>query len=160
MGYSIVSEGLVLIAAVIAATSMAMAVISNLHQLQELQSSVVRDLRDRAMTKLAVVAVIESPSQPGQEFRIYIKNVGLRELTLAELQGMTAMIVSSSWTGVLRYSADGSPGTWSVEGDVRTVLRGETFVIRMHLPTSLGRGEHVLRLVLPNGSLFEEVFST
>jgi hypothetical protein len=43
---------------------------------------------------------------------------------------------------------------------VRTVLRGETFVIRLQLPTSLERGEHVLRLVLPNGSFFEEVFST
>jgi hypothetical protein len=73
---------------------------------------------------------------------------------------MTAMIVSNSWAGVLRYSADGSPGTWSIEGDVRAVPRGETFVIRLHLPTSLGRGEHVIRLVLPNGSLFEEVFST
>jgi hypothetical protein len=142
MGYSVISEGLVLIAAVIAATSMAMAVISNLQQLQELQSSIVRDLRDRAATKLAVVAVIESPSQPGQVFRVYLKNVGLRELTLAELQGMTAMIVSNSWAGVLRYSADGSPGTWSIEGEVRTVLRGETFVIRLHMPTSLGRGEH------------------
>jgi hypothetical protein len=100
----------------------------------------VRDLRDRAATKLAVVAVIESPSQPGQVFRVYLKNVGLRELTLAELQGMTAMIVSNSWAGVLRYSADGSPGTWSIEGEVRTVLRGETFVIRLQLPTSLGRG--------------------
>jgi archaellum component FlaG (FlaF/FlaG flagellin family) len=160
MGYSVISEGLVLIAAVIAATSMAMAVISNLQQLQELQSSIVRDLRDRAATKLAVVAVIESPSQPGQVFRVYLKNVGLRELTLAELQGMTVMIVSSSWTGVLRYSADGSPGTWSIEGSVRAVLRGETLAIRLQLPTSLGRGEHVLRLVLPNGSLFEEVFST
>jgi hypothetical protein len=160
MGYSVISEGLVLIAAVIAATSMAMAVISNLQQLQELQSSIVRDLRDRAATKLAVVAVIESPSQPGQVFRVYLKNVGLRELTLAELQGMTAMIVSNSWAGVLRYSADGSPGTWSIEGEVRTVLRGETFVIRLQLPTSLRRGEHVLRLVLPNGSFFEEVFST
>jgi archaellum component FlaG (FlaF/FlaG flagellin family) len=116
MGYSVISEGLVLIAAVIAATSMAMAVISNLQQLQELQSSIVRDLRDRAATKLVVVAVIESPSQPGQVFRVYLKNVGLRELTLAELQGMTAMIVSNSWAGVLRYSTDGSPGTWSIEG--------------------------------------------
>jgi archaellum component FlaG (FlaF/FlaG flagellin family) len=160
MGYSVISEGLVLIAAVVAATSMAMAVISNLQQLQELQSSIVRDLRDRAATKLAVVAVIESPSQPGQVFRVYLKNVGLRELTLAELQKMTAMIVSNSWAGVLRYSADGSPGTWSIEGEVRTVLRGETFVIRLHMPTSLGKGEHVLRLVLPNGSFFEEVFST
>jgi hypothetical protein len=34
MGYSVISEGLVLIAAVIAATSMAMAVISNLQQLR------------------------------------------------------------------------------------------------------------------------------
>ncbi len=160
MGYSIISEGLVLIAAVIAATSMAMAVISNLHQLQELQSSVVRDLRDRSMTKVAVVAVIESPSHSGHELRVYLKNVGQRELTLSDLHGMTAMIVSSSWSGVLRYSADGSPGTWSIEGSLRAVPRGETFVIRLHLSTSLGRGEHVLRLVLPNGALFEEVFST
>ncbi len=160
MGYSIISEGLVLIAAVIAATSMAMAVISNLHQLQEIQSSIVRDLRERAATKLAVVAVIESPSPSGKDLLVYVKNVGLRELTLSELQGMTAMIVSSSWTGVLKHSTDGSPGTWSIEGSVKTVLRGETVVIRLHLPTALGRGEHVLRLILPNGSLFEEVFST
>ncbi len=157
VGSSIISEGLVLIAAVIAATSMAMAVISNLNQLQELQTSVVRDLRDRAMTNLAVVAVLYEPSGP--ELRVYLKNVGTRALTPSDIQGMTVMLVSSSWSGALRYSADGSPGTWSVSGSLKTVLRGDTFLIRLHLPTSLGRGEHVLRLVLPNGSVFEDVFS-
>ena len=88
--------------------------------------------------------------------------MGLASLYLHDLgySQTLVMIVSNNWAGVLRYSTDGSPGTWSVEGEVRTVLRGETFVIRLHMPTSLGRGEHVLRLVLPNGSFFEEVFST
>ncbi|MEN3048482.1 MAG: hypothetical protein ABDH63_06865 [Candidatus Caldarchaeales archaeon] len=154
---SVIVEGIALVAAVIAASSLASAVLSNLSAIEGVQRDLLAELRERAATRLVVMAVIYDDTD--HEIRVYLKNVGRRSIPASELTGATVMLTSVNRAEVFLHERSGRRGTWTLEGPTAELVRGGNAELTVRPKSPLQTGEYLLTLVLANGVSAEARFS-
>lgn len=140
---------MVLISAVLAAASIALAVLDGLRELEELRSSAYRDLLELHRSRMLVEVMTYDRS--GLELLLKVRNWRDAPLDPSEIRGTSFVLASASRTLTLRYSDDQSPGTWCLNGPLRRIAAGEIFVARLHLPSPVPDGVHSLTLLFPTG---------
>ncbi|MEM2545745.1 MAG: hypothetical protein QXJ49_06090 [Nitrososphaerota archaeon] len=143
----LVGNALVLITAVLVASSIVLAVLDNMRELEELRSKALKDLHEPHQAGLLVEAVIYDRSS--QELRLLLRNARNVPITPSELRESSFVVITSGRTFVLRYSEIPLPGTWSLVGQLRTIGAGEGFVVRLHMTPPVPDYIRLLALLLP-----------
>ncbi|MCS7095433.1 MAG: hypothetical protein NZ988_06510 [Thaumarchaeota archaeon] len=154
---SVIVEGIALVAAVIAASSLASVVLNNFSMLEDVQRGLLKELRDKAMTRLIVMAVVYD--EPDQVLRVYLKNVGRKSIPVSELTGASVLLTSIQSSEI--YVHDRSPrrGAWKLEYPSTELMRGGNAELTVYLKSQLETGEYSLTLFLTNGFSVETKFS-
>ncbi|MEM0382417.1 MAG: hypothetical protein QXW60_05230 [Nitrososphaerota archaeon] len=120
------------------------------------------ELKERIEKRLIIAAVYYDAGQGLLE--VYVKNVGRGAVTAGELKASSFYLISQSYFQHFTYSGSGSAETWSYElvmdslGD-GVMGRGDTVKAVLRPSGGLASGTYLVRLVLPNGRVSEEVFS-
>lgn len=120
------------------------------------------EARERVEKRLMIAAVHYDSAE--RVLVVYVKSVGLRGVSLGELQASSIYLVSHGYFEHFRYDRDGGPGSWSLElvsdslGN-GVLDRGDTLRAVLRPSSGLAEGTYSVRLVMPTGRVAEEVFS-
>ncbi len=161
MGFtSVVVEGILLIAAVVAASVFAAAFLTKMGEVKDVFVSTMKANVAKVKTKVAITYAAFNDT--GGFFVVYAKNVGQYEVS--PLNKIDVYFGSLGKAILYTYDFDGSfsPGEWSYvefSGKKANVWEiGETIEIKIYNATTVDPPYYV-KIVLPYGGSAEETFS-
>lgn len=161
-GTPIIIESLFLIVSMVAFSAFAAVYTTNSSLISDLQRNTLSMLRERYQTDVKIV-LAHYDAELGV-VKIYVKNVGLRDIGIGELRIAELYLISSQRIELYSYSDSAGPGSWSYvvvnEFDIDGKWsRGETIEIVAVPRGSLLPGDYAVRLVLYNGFSTDGYFS-
>lgn len=158
----IVGEAYLLIIAVIVLAGFSTLYQSSYSSIGEAVRVEALEARERVEKRLVIAAVNYDSGRGVLE--VYLKSVGVRGISRAELQASSIYLVSSGYFRYFSYSESGGPGSWSLElvsdslGN-GVLDRGDTARALLRPGEALANGTYVARVVMMTGRVVEEVFS-
>ncbi|MEM3906201.1 MAG: hypothetical protein QXZ17_04955 [Nitrososphaerota archaeon] len=158
----IIIESLFLIVSMVAFSAFTAVYLSNSSLISDFQRSSLSALRDRYQTDVRIVFAFYDADHGS--LRIFVKNVGNKDISKGELRLIDLYLISSQRVERYSYSDDGAPGSWvyrlindfDMDGKWS---RGETVEITVVPLSALTAGDYVVRIVLHNGLSFDGYFS-
>lgn len=161
-GVPIIVESLFLIVSMVIFSAFAAVYVSNSSMINDFQRNSLNSLKDRYQTEVRIVLSLYD-AENGL-LRIFVKNIGMKDISLGELMLSDLYLISNQLVERYSYSDERVRGTWScrlindfdMDGKWS---RGETIEINAVPPSPLGSGDYVVRLVLYNGLSFDGYFS-
>lgn len=159
---SIIIDAIALISAALVVTSVLGTYYANLAVFNEASDLRIRNVKDRLLSDFVVVDLFYNSTD--NSVLIFLKNVGLRDITHGELKLSEIYITSKSLHLVIPYSDVPLSGRWNYEilNDLNSDGvwgPGETVVMSARPPYQLSSGTYKVKVVMSNGVTVEETFS-
>ncbi len=162
MGFSsIVAEGIMLVAVVIASAVFASAIVDRMNQVNEAIKMSMKQQAETIMTKIAIAYATYDDSIG--LFIIYVKNIGKYPITA--INKLNVYFGEYGKAQLYTYDYDGSlaPGEWSyveIDGKKTGVWEpGETLEILIYNTTAINDPCYI-KIVTPSGVYAEDEFMT
>ena len=160
---NVVSETIITIAVVIAASIFAAAFTTTFQSFTNAQNRALAKLKEEVEVKVEIVFI--SPEN-GSKLRFWIKNVGCREISQPLIGKASDLFLERRGGSALRVSYQNpEPPTWNYTllNDLDEDGRwdpGETLEVTVNLPEgNLTSGDWLLRYITYNGAIAEGYFS-
>ncbi|MCS7145361.1 MAG: hypothetical protein RMJ28_07090 [Nitrososphaerota archaeon] len=158
----IVGEAYLLIVSIIVLAGFAAVYQSSYSSISEAVRLEALDARERVEKRLVIAAVFYNSGEGVLE--VYVKSVGVRGVSLGEVQASSFYLFSQGRFEHFRYSDSGGAGTWRLElvsdslGN-GVLDRGDTLRAVLKPSSPLAEGTYSVRIVMPTGRVVEEAFS-
>ena len=157
---SVVVEGILMIAAIVAASVFASSFVVKLAEFKESFNSVVRSYSDKVKTNIVIIYATYLNSTGS--FTVYARNIGK---TSVFIKSMSIYFGNTTELDLYTYDYDGVPasGEWDYTvanaPDNGLWEPGETLIIHIYNITAL-TPPYIVKLVLPNGYVAQETFAS
>jgi archaellum component FlaG (FlaF/FlaG flagellin family) len=154
------TEAILTIAVVIAASTAAAIFLQNSYQLNNSQLSAAQTAKDAMATQLKIIFATNSSHD---EVTLWVKNIGTSYIQLAEINDFNVFFGPVGSTMLVPYNATTLP-RWNftlinVAGAPTAFYPSATVVIQIYLPNNLTGGDYYVRVVSDIGASTDYYFS-
>ena len=157
MGSSVVSEGIVLVAVVIAAATISQVFLSSIGGLQQGSVAMSEKLSDKMETEIAILKAVNTSSTT---VKVWIKNVGSSIMPLDSVKIGDVLFGEYGNFDYLTYSESGAGWDYTVLGSTDSNWNpSETIEITVTTASALAKGDYYFSYTTHNGVNEELYFS-
>lgn len=160
MGAGIMTEGILIIASIVVATTMAGIIMSQVGTFESTFTATSESQKNEMLTKLKVIHAMYNSTASPETLEVWVKNIGIDPITAP-----TSMDVYYGETGSAQrvaYSASGGQDTWRFVPSTPPTLIQRMDTVQIKITDSdLATGQtYVVRITAPNGVYSDYVLST
>jgi flagellar protein FlaG len=159
MTTSVMTEGILLIASIIVATSIAGIVMSQVGSFESTFTATSESQKNEMLTKLKIIHVMYNTTASPDTLEVWVKNVGIDPITTP-----TSMDVYYGETGAAQrvpYDASGGEDEWNFVSSAPSIIQKmDTVQIRITDSQLSTAKSYVIRVTAPNGVYADYVLST
>ncbi|MEW6044477.1 MAG: flagellin [Thermoproteota archaeon] len=160
MASGILTEGILIVASIIAATVMTGIVLSQVGSFESTFTSTSENQKNEILTKLKVIHVMYNSTASPETMEIWVKNIGIDPITTP-----TSMDVYYGEVGAAQkvpYSTSGSQDTWRFEPSTAPTMIQKMDTVQIKITDSdLAAGKtYEIRVAAPNGVYADYILST
>ena len=157
MGSSVVSEGIILIAVVIAAATISQVFLSSIGGLQQGSIALNEKLSDKMKTEIAILKAVNTSST---KVKVWIKNVGSSTMPLGSVKGGDILFGELGNFEYLTYNESGSGWDYAILGSTDSNWQpSETIEITVTSASAFVKGDYYFSFTTYNGVNEELIFS-
>ena len=157
MAQSIVSEGIVLVAVVIAAATISQVFLSSIGGLQQGSIAMSEKLSDKMETEITILKAVNTSETT---VKVWIKNVGSNIIPVAYIQQGDVLFGEYGDFGYLEYSESGAGWSFSIlSGSDNNWQSSETIEILVTSATAFTDGDYYFSFTTHNGVNDEIIFT-
>ncbi|HEX9846195.1 MAG TPA: flagellin [Candidatus Nitrosotenuis sp.] len=160
MGAGIMTEGILIIASIVVATTMAGIIMSQVGTFESTFTATSESQKNEMLTKLKVIHAMYNSTASPETLEVWVKNIGIDPITAP-----TSMDVYYGETGSAQrvaYDESGGQDTWRFEPSTPPTMIQKMDTIQIKITDSdLAAGNtYVVRITAPNGVYSDYVLST
>ncbi|MDI9644786.1 MAG: hypothetical protein QFX35_06170 [Candidatus Verstraetearchaeota archaeon] len=151
MASNVLTEGILTIAVVIAASAVVAVFVQGSNQLNMVQSMVLQDAKETASTSITIVFAAQSSER---EVKVWVKNTGRAQIDAAQIQRFDIFFGKVPSPALILYNGTYDRWDFEIVNDLDRDGRldqGETLEITVAVSWSIGTGDYVVRVNTHNG---------
>ena len=157
MGSSVISEGIILVAVVIAAATISQVFLSSIGGLQQGSIAMSEKLSDKMETEIAILKAVNTSSTT---VKVWIKNVGSSIMPLDSVKGGDVLFGEYGNFDYLTYSESGAGWDYTILGSTDSNWQpSETIELTVTSTSDFAKGDYFFSYTTHNGINEELIFS-
>lgn len=159
MASGILTEGILIVASIIAATVMTGIVLSQVGSFESTFTSTSENQKNEMLTKIKVIHAMYNSTASPETLEVWVKNVGIDPITAPTSMDIYYGEVGSSQR--ITYSASGGQDTWRFHPTAPTLIQKMDTVQIKITDSDLTTGKtYEIRVTAPNGVYADYILST
>jgi flagellar protein FlaG len=158
MGAGIMTEGILIIASIVVATSMAGIVMSQVGTFESTFTATSESQKNEMLTKLKIIYAVRNETETPDTLEVWVKNIGIDPITAPTSMDVYYGPVGSAQ--LVTYNSGGGEDTWRFKTLPTIIQKMDTVQIRI-ADSQLTTGQtYLVRITAPNGVSADYILST
>ncbi|MCB2171491.1 flagellin [archaeon] len=154
---SVVSEGIILVAVVVAASMISFTLINGINDIQSSTLTSTKEIGDTIKTSIKIVHAVNTSDT---QFKIWVKNVGSTSIHEIEIEQADLYFGKLDEFQIYQYQASGFGWTYTILGDSATRWTPQsTLEILLTLENPVTDGDYFVSFTTHNGVKDDDYFS-
>jgi flagellar protein FlaG len=160
MASGILTEGILIVASIIAATVMTGIVLSQVGSFESTFTSTSEGQKNEMLTKIKVIHAMYNSTASPRTLEVWVKNIGIDPITAPTSMDVYYGVVGSAQR--IAYSSTGGEDTWRFQPSTAPTLIQKMDTVQIKITDSdLTTGKtYLVRVTAPNGVYADYILST
>ncbi|MEM3064090.1 MAG: flagellin [Candidatus Nitrosotenuis sp.] len=160
MASGILTEGILIVASIIAATVMTGIVLSQVGSFESTFTSTSQSQKNEMLTKIKIIHAMYNSTASPETLEVWVKNIGIDPITAPTSMDVYYGEVGSSQR--ITYSASGGQDTWRFQPSTAPTMIQKMDTVQIKITDSdLATGKtYAIRVTAPNGVYADYILST